>query len=40
MMTRENISREINEGVVMGCKKITANLLKIVGLLVEPSTSI
>ena len=32
------MSRETNEGVVMRCKTITANLLIIVGLLVEPIT--
>ena len=32
------MSKETNEGVVMRCKTITANLLIIVGLLVEPIT--
>ena len=39
-MTREKISRETNEGVMMHCKTITANFFTIVGLLVEPSPSI
>ena len=34
------MSRETIEGVMMRCKTITANLLVIVGLLVEPITSI
>ena len=34
------MSRKTNEGVMMHCKKITANLLKIVYFLVEPSTSL
>ena len=38
--TRANMSRETNEGVIMCCKKITANLLTIVDLLVEPGTSL
>ena len=38
--TRANMSREINEGVMMRCKTITANLLKIVPLIVEPVISL
>ena len=38
--TRSNMSRVTNEGVVMCCKAITVNLLKVVGLIVEPSTDI
>ena len=34
--TRANMSRETNEGVMMCCKTITANLLRIVRLLIEP----
>ena len=34
------MSRETNEGVMMHCKSITANLLTIVGLLVENITSL
>ena len=39
-MTRANMSRETNEGVMMRCKIISAKLLTIVGLLVEPRTSL
>ena len=35
-----NMSRETDEGVMMRCKTITANLLIIVRLLVEPITSL
>ena len=38
--TRANMSRDINEEFVMCCKSITAKLLKVVSLIVEPSTSI
>ena len=31
--------RETKKGVMMRCKTITANFLKVVGLVVEPSTS-
>ena len=34
------MSRETNEGVMMRCKTVTANLLAIVLLLVEPITSL
>ena len=39
-MTRANMSRVRNKGVMMHCKEVTANLLTVVGLLVEPSTAI
>ena len=39
-MTRANISTVINEGVKVSCKSVKANLLTVVGLLVEPSTAI
>ena len=35
-----NMSRETNEGVMMRCKTINANVSKIVNLLVEPITSL
>ena len=38
--TRANMSTVMNEGVRMRYKVVTANLLKVVGLLVEPSTVI
>ena len=38
--TRANMPRKTNEGVMILCKTITANLLTIVGLLVEPITSL
>ena len=38
--TKANMSREMNEGVVMCCKEIMANLLIVVGILVEPTTTI
>ena len=38
--TRENISRVMNVGVMILCKSVTANLLTVVGLLVDLSTSI
>ena len=38
--TRANMSRETNEAVMMRCKKITSNLLRIVCILVEPITSL
>ena len=34
------MSRDMNKGFVILCKTITANLLEILGLLVEPSTYI
>ena len=34
------MSRDINKGVMMHCKTITANLLTVVRLLVEPSKAI
>ena len=39
-MTRAQMSRETNEGFMMRFKAITANLLIVVGLLVEPTTTI
>ena len=38
--TRENVSRETNEGVMIRCKEITDNLLTVVGLIVEPRKAI
>ena len=38
--TRANMSRVTNKGVMMRCKAVTANLLTVVGLPVEPSTAI
>ena len=37
-MTGANMSRKMNEGVMMCCKKITTKLLKIVHILVENIT--
>ena len=34
------MSKVTNEGVMMRCKVVTANLLTVVGLLVEPSIAI
>ena len=39
-MTRANISRVMNEGVMMRCKAVTANLLTVVGLIVYSSAAI
>ena len=38
--TRANTSTLMNKGVNMSCKVFTANLFAVVGLYVEPSTSI
>ena len=38
--TRENLSTVMNKGVKMRYKAVTANLLTVVGLLVEPSKAI
>ena len=39
-MTRVNMSKVTNEGVMMCCKAVAANLLTVAGLLVEPTTYI
>ena len=39
-MTRSNMSRVMNKVVMMCCKAVKVNLLAVVGLIVEPSTSI
>ena len=38
--TTENTSRVTNKGIIMCCKSSTFNLLTVVGLLVEPITSV